>query len=91
MEPYQDILNRIGRVNPPEDLYEQIEERLLQQEAERMPPLWTLAASLILAVSVTLSVYLMTTQVGTPPGQVEGLSGLAEGMGLVPSNQFYYE
>ncbi len=82
-----DMLDNIGRVDAPPFLLTRIGQRIANAAAQRVQPVWAVAAGVSLVLVLALNVYVMTGTQKTASPRPQ--SDLAAAMELYPQNSLY--
>ncbi len=83
-----ELLKRIGRVEPPPFLFTRIETRIAAREATIVPRPWLAIAGVIAAVMLVANLIALRNGLDLSH-EVEGLGSIAEQFGMSTSNQIY--
>ena len=86
-----DLLNRIERVEPPSDLYERIHDRIHALRRDKISMKWTLAASIVFALMVSVNAYLLTSGSGKDNSARSDAEILTTELQMSQSNQLYHD
>lgn len=86
-----DLLDRIQRVDPPEDLYDRIQDRIRAFRKDKVSMAWTLAASIAFALMVTVNAYLLTSRTSADEGGSNEIETVLQSMRMNHSNQLYHD
>lgn len=82
-------LQQLHRVEAPEYLLMQINDRIRSRKVERAPLRWSIAASLAFLCALTLNLYVLDSRQDST--RKSTIKMTIENLGLMPSNQLYHE